>query len=131
MTNKFALVFVAAAVLSSVSALAHHARSLEYDENKPVKFEGVVSKIEWTNPHARMHVDVTEPGGRVVTWNLELASVNGLTRRGWTRNAVKIGERVKVEAFDGRGTNTYKANATAIVTADGRRLFAGDPGDAR
>ena len=108
---------------------AHHAFSLEYDATKPVKFEGVVSRVEWTNPHARIHIDVTEPGGTVVRWNIELASLSALVRNGWTRTTVKAGERVKVEGFEGRGHNTHRMTASAIVTADGRSLFSGTAGE--
>jgi hypothetical protein len=108
---------------------AHHSFTLEYDGNKPVSFEGVVSRIEWTNPHARIYVDVADAGGTLHTWNLELASLSALLRNGWTRTSVKVGEKVKVQGYEGRGTNTYRANATAIITADGGALFSGAAGE--
>lgn len=120
---------VAAVIAAGVPAAAHHAFSLDYDANKPVKFEGVVTKVEWTNPHARVYVDVADGSGKVVNWNLELASLSALIRNGWTRNSLKPGEKVKVEGFDGRGTNTYRMNATLIMTADGRSLFSGMVGE--
>ena len=120
---------VLAVVGSGVPAAAHHAFSLEYDAAKPVKFEGVVTKVEWTNPHARIYVDVPE-AGKTVNWNLELASLSALVRNGWTRTSVKVGEKVKVEGFEGRGANTYRLNATVIMTADGRSLFSGSAGEA-
>lgn len=127
-TQSRALV-AALALLSVAPVAAHHAFSLEYDANKPVKFEGVVTKVEWTNPHARIYVDVADASGKVSSWNLELASLSALVRNGWTRTSVKVGEKVKVEGFEGRGTNTYRLNATAIVTADGRSLFSGTAGE--
>ena len=121
---------VAAMILSAVtSTAAHHSFSLEYDGNKPISFEGVVSKVEWTNPHARIYVDVTDASGTVHTWNLELASLSALVRNGWTRNSVQAGEKVKVQGFDARGVNTYRMNATAIVTASGKSLFSGSAGE--
>lgn len=127
-TQSRALV-AALALLSVAPVAAHHAFSLEYDANKPVKFEGVVTKVEWTNPHARIYVDVADASGKVSNWNLELASLSALVRNGWTRTSVKVGEKVKVEGFEGRGTNTYRLNATAIVTAEGRSLFSGTAGE--
>jgi hypothetical protein len=94
-----------------------------------VKFEGVVAKVEWTNPHARVYVDVTDASGKKVTWNIELASLSALVRNGWTRNSVKPGEKVAVEGFEGRGANTYRSTATVIRTAAGGELFSGSAGE--
>jgi hypothetical protein len=130
MTTKVEGVFAAIGlVVATLPATAHHAFSLEYDAKKPIKFEGVVTRVEWTNPHARIYVDVTDGSGKVNNWNLELASLSALVRNGWTRTSVKVGEKVKVEGFEGRGTNTYRLNATAIVTADGGSLFSGAAGE--
>jgi len=124
MNSVRAVAAALAVVATAVPAAAHHSFSLEYDVNKRVTFEGVVSKVEWTNPHARIYVDVTDAGGKVVNWNLELAALSLLVRNGWSRTSVKPGDKVKVEGFEGRGTNTYRLNATVILTPDGRSLFA-------
>src|SRR5262245_41644620 len=76
---------------------AHHSFAAEYDANKPVTLKGTVTRIEWTNPHARFYIDVKEESGTVENWNLELASPNVLTRQGWTRNSLKIGDVVTIE----------------------------------
>ena len=126
---------IAAGILGlSVMAVplgAHHSFSVEYDANKPVAFEGVVTKIEWTNPHARVYVDVTDRGGKVSTWNLELARPSALARNGWSSRTLKIGDRVKVDGFEGRAANTYRLNAKSIVLPDGRSLFSGAAEDGR
>lgn len=116
-------------LLASVPAAAHHSFSVEYDASKPVSFEGVVTRIEWTNPHARVYVDVTDTAGKVATWNLELASPSALARNGWSSRTLKVGDKVKVQGFDGRAANTYRMNATSIVLPSGRSLFSGSADD--
>jgi outer membrane usher protein FimD/PapC len=82
-----------------------------------------VTKIEWTNPHARFYVDVEDESGTVTNWNLELASPNVLTRNGWTRNALKAGDAVTVEGSKAR-SGANMANARTVTLADGRQVFA-------
>ena len=90
---------------------AHHSFSVEYDADKPVSFSGVVTKIEWTNPHARIYVDAADPKGATHNWNLELASPSALARNGWSSRTLKVGDKVKVDGFEGRAANTYRVNA--------------------
>jgi len=104
--------------------LAHHSFGAEYDATKPVTLTGVITKIEWTNPHARFYVDVKEPDGTASTWNLELASPNVLVRNGWTRKSLNIGDEITVQgsmAKDG----SKMANARMVTLANGKRVFAG------
>ena len=115
------------AALSASTVVAHHSFAAEYDANKPVTLKGTVSKIEWTNPHARFYVDVRDEKGTVTIWNLELASPNVLVRNGWTRKSLNVGDEVVVEgslAKDG----SKMANARVVRLADGRRVFAGSSG---
>src|SRR5262245_2759644 len=119
---------LAAALTLPAAALAHHSFAAEYDANKPVTLKGTVSKIEWTNPHARFYIDVKEPDGTASTWNLELASPNVLVRNGWTRKSLNIGDEVTVQgamAKDG----SKMANARNVTLATGKRVFAGSAGD--
>jgi hypothetical protein len=109
-------------------AAAHHSFATQYDIDAPVTLDGVVTKVEWTNPHARFYVDVEGDDGSVTNWNLELASPNVLTRNGWTRHALKEGDRVTVEGSRAR-SGAMMANARTVVLADGRQVFARSAAD--
>ena len=112
----------------ALPVLAHHSFQAEYDADKPVTLKGTVTKVEWTNPHARFYVDVKDQTGNVTNWNLELASPNGLMRQGWTRHSLKVGDVVTVTgAMAKDGSNM--ANARTVTLADGRKVFAGTSGD--
>ena len=100
-------------------APAHHSFAVEYDKEKPVEGTGVLSKVEWTNPHMRVYVDVADDKGVVTTWNLELGSPNSVLRRGWTRSDLKVGDKISFKGFGGRVVLT-RSVADAITLADGR-----------
>ena len=116
---------VAAALLLPASAAvgAHHGFSSEYDEKKPVTLTGAVSKIEWTNPHARFYIDVKDASGKVTNWNFELASLNSLRRNGWTQFTLKVGDVVTASGYAAL-SGVPMANASSVKLADGTRLFA-------
>src|SRR5215510_3314113 len=84
-------------LLAAVPILAHHSFAAEYDAAKPVKLTGTVTKVEWMNPHARFYLDVKDESGEVTNWEFELGSPNGLMRRGWTRNSMKLGDTISVD----------------------------------
>ena len=119
---------VVATLCSVVPALAHHSFSAEYDVKKVLVLKGLITKVEWTNPHVRFYVDVKDEKGVVTNWDLELMSVNTLTRAGWNKYDLKVGDNVTVSAylaFDG----TKRGNARGNITlADGRQVMAGDAG---
>jgi hypothetical protein len=126
MTVCVRVILLSSALLAAAApALAHHAFAAEYDINRPVTVKGVVTKIEWTNPHARFYVDGVDEKGTKLTWNFELASINSLVRHGWTRTSLKPGEQVTVKAYMAReSADPGKANASEVTLADGRHLFA-------
>jgi len=111
-------------VSSSVRLLAHHSFSAEFDVDKPIRVTGVVTKLEWTNPHAWFYVDVKDESGKVVNWGWELGSPNGLIRTGWTRNSLKIGTEVTVEGSRARDGGSTANARSIIVTSTGQKLFA-------
>ena len=114
-------------LISAVPMLAHHSFSAEYDADKPVELKGVVTKVEWMNPHARFYVDVKDEKGQVTNWNLELASPNVLVRNGWKRTSLQVGDRVTVNGSMAKDGSTM-ANARDVVLPDGRKVFAGSTG---
>ena len=108
----------------ALPALAHHAFVAQYDASKSTTLHGVITKVEWTNPHARFYIDVKDKSGNVTNWNLELASPNALRRLGWTRDFLQVGAAVDVlvaPAKDG----AKMANARTVTLADGRKMVAG------
>jgi hypothetical protein len=124
-----ALVVAGVALLMSVApALAHHSFATQYDINKPVEMKGAITKVEWTNPHARFYIDVRDEKGEVTNWNFEMASPNVLVRNGWKPNTLKIGDQVTVGGYLAR-TAPRMAIAGAITDASGRPLFASTQAD--
>ena len=107
-----------------VQASAHHSFSAEFDANLPISLTGVVTKIEWSNPHVWFFIDVTDENGAVSNWGWEMGSPNGLMRQGWTRNSMAIGDIVSVDG-SGAKDGGNRANARIVLlTATGDRLFA-------
>ena len=102
----------------------HHAFAAEYDAKKFVTMKGTVTRMEWVNPHAWLHIDVKEPNGTVVNWAVETSNPNQLLHRGWRKTDLPVGAEVTVEAYLARnGSKTI--NASKITLANGKELFAG------
>ena len=114
-------------IIAETSVVAHHAFSAEFDASRPVALRGKITKMEWINPHAWMHLDVTNDDGTVDSWMIEAGPPGALVRRGWTRDSVIPGTEVLVEgyqALDGE----FRANGRDVTFPDGQRLFAGSSG---
>jgi hypothetical protein len=122
-THVLAVLVAALLVASAMPVLAHHSFAAEFDATKPVNLSGVVTKVEWMNPHTYFYVDVKDPQtGKVANWACEMGSPNGLTRQGWTRNTLKVGMIVSFEGTRAKDGST-KANARNVMV-DGKKLGA-------
>jgi hypothetical protein len=123
---------VALTIALSIAAVgplsAHHSFAAEYDGTKPITINGTVTKVEWTNPHARIYIDAKDDKGTVINWNIELGGPLQLNRLGWKRDSVKPGDVVKVEGYLAKD-GSKMANARNILFSDGRKVFAGSSGD--
>jgi len=124
MRKTFLLIAAAGLFLSAAAPLlAHHAFSAEFDQAKPIKLTGEITKLEWTNPHAWLLIDVKGPDGKVVPWRLEMGAPNALLRSGWSREDIKPGLTVTVSGFLARAGGSI-GNAFQVRLPDGRDLFA-------
>lgn len=127
MTKAILLAGVAGLLFSVMPASAHHAFAAEFDAKKGIKVTGTITKLEWTNPHAWLYVNVKDESGKLTSWSFELGSPNGLVRQGWRRTSLKEGDQVTIEGFLAKdGSNT--ANAHSVTLPDGRKVFAGSQG---
>jgi hypothetical protein len=112
----------------TVPVVAHHGFDTEYDAKKNVSLSGVVTKVEWLNPHMRVYIDVTDANGKVINWNLEMTSPNTVRRQGWGPNDLKPGEKVAFTGFGGKIVETRGSLLSIKKLSDGRELFvAGGP----
>jgi len=118
-------VALGAAFLSAaaIPALAHHAFGSEFDPNRPVLLKGKVVKVEWVNPHAWIHMEVTNPDGSKEVWMVEGGSPNSLLRRGVTKDSLKAGTEIVVDGYQARDHTLKRANGRNVTYQDGRKLF--------
>jgi hypothetical protein len=124
---RFACAFLLIAALESSSPSAHHSFGVVFDANKPVTLTGTVTKLEWTNPHSHLYIDVKDDGGKVVAWSLEGYPATVLSRTGWRRDdTVKVGDTVTIFGWRARD-GTPMAHLRQATLADGRKLFFGPP----
>jgi hypothetical protein len=106
---------------------AHHAFAAEFDANKPVKFEATVTRMEWTNPHVWIHVDVKAPNGTVEKWAFEAGTPNVLFRRGFTKNSLLPGTKIVLDGYRAKD-GSHRANGRDVTFTDGKKLFLGSSG---
>jgi Family of unknown function (DUF6152) len=128
MSSKFILAAASALIVSTVTVAAHHSFAAEYDRDKTITVTGEVTKLLWTNPHARVQVESKDPSGKVESWDFELGPPTALMRQGWNRNSLKPGQIITVAGFRSKD-EPHVANARTVTLADGRQVFAGSSSD--
>lgn len=114
-----------AILLLAVPLLAHHSFEAEYDFNKKITLTGVVTKMEWMNPHGHFYIDVKDEKGVVTNWNMELGAIPVLLKQGWRKDSLKVGDQVTVDAYLPKDGTKAMANARRVVLANGKAVFAG------
>jgi len=128
MRTKLAIVVAGIGLLLRVEpVLAHHSFAAEFDAKRPVKLRGTITRMEWINPHAWIHIDVKGPDGKVVNWMIEAGTPNTLFRRGFTKDSLEPGTEILVDGYLSKdGSN--RANGRDVTFPDGRKLFLGSSG---
>jgi uncharacterized protein DUF6152 len=123
MRNLTVCAAITALLLSAGTASAHHAFSRDFDQSKPVTLSGTVTKVQWTSPHVMTYIDVKDSNGKVTNWKVELGSPAQLTKAGWTRDMLKVGEMVNLQGWQAKNGTNF-ANAEEVTMANGQKLTA-------
>ena len=129
MRLKVAALMASAGLLVAGRPLcAHHAFMAEFDQTKPMTVTGVVTKMEWQNPHAFLYLDVKAENGKVLKWSFETAAPSALTSRGWKRESVKVGDQVTVQGYLAKHGSNYAA-ARSVLMPNGQKVYTGTMDD--
>jgi hypothetical protein len=124
MRMKLVLILVGGILIAGVPAWAHHSFAAEFDLNQPITLKGVLTKMEWTNPHGWIYIDVTGPDGKVTNWGVEAGAPTALLRRGLRRTDFPAGVEVTVDGFRAKG-GAPRVNGKTVTMKDGRNFFLG------
>jgi hypothetical protein len=128
MKLKFCVLLGVAGLAVSIPALAHHSFAAEFDASKAVRLKGALTKIEWTNPHSYFYLDVKDDKGQVVNWGCEGAGPGALSRRGFKRGDIKLGDILVVDGYAAKD-GSHLIDARRVTLPDGRTIYGGTPGD--
>lgn len=128
MRTKLAALLGIAFAASVLPIQAHHSFAAEFDASKAIRVTGTISKVEWTNPHSYLYVDVRDDQGKISTWACEGGAPNALSRRGFRQNSIKIGDTVTIDGY-GAKDGSHLMDARRITLSDGRSFYSGSPGD--
>ena len=133
MRTRLGILTGAVMMAAALPILAHHSISAEFDSSKMVTVKGTITKVDWMNPHIWVYVESKDASGKVVKWQFEGGAPNSLTRSGWTKNALKQGDSVTIEAIPAKdpvnADGVFIGNARNVTLPDGRRVFSGSPED--
>jgi len=113
--------------VGTLSVNAHHAFTAEFDGTKPVQLSGVVTRMDWVNPHSWIYIDVPQADGSVVKWEIEAGAPNAMFRRGWNKNSIPVGTEIVVEGYRAKNGKNI-ANGRNVTFPDGRKMFVGSSG---
>lgn len=124
MRNRLPALAAGVMLLAVAPAYPHHAFSGEFDQAKPITLQGVVTRVDWENPHVYFYVDVADPDGKLVSWKCETRGPNGLERKGWKRDSLKPGDKVIVQGSLARD-GSHTADGRQVTLANGRKILSG------
>jgi hypothetical protein len=127
MTPKLIALLAMVFAVFTLPMNAHHSFAAEYDASKAVRITGTISKVEWTNPHSYLYIDVKDDQG-TTTWTCEGGAPNALSRRGFRKNDIKLGDTVTIDGY-GAKDGSHLMDARRITLSDGRSFYSGSPGD--
>ena len=125
---KLTILFAALALAAALPLAAHHSFAAEFDGSKAVRLEGKLTKIEWTNPHSYFYLDVTDKNGIVINWGCEAGAPGALSRRGFKRGDIKLGDALIVDGYLAKD-GSHLIDARRVTLPDGRIVSGGSAGD--
>lgn len=128
MRTTIVVLAASVALAAGIRVAAHHAFGAEFDPNAPIRLQGKVVKLEWVNPHAWIHIEVTNKDGQKEVWMIEGGTPNTLLRRGLTRESLAIGTELVVDGYQTKDHSLKRANGRDVTFTDGRKMFMGSSG---